>query len=170
MANNTSEDIKLPKLDMSSKEWTTWKVWLQVVVASQGLSGYLDGTMTKPIDPATGQSPGWVATTPDKVKKVTEYVKNLAVWVEKDTKVQHIIANTLPNTLFIRKEKHSWILQHAQHPLQAAFHHGWGRTVMAVRQTQTEGRRRCMCTYRQVHHLVWGTGFNSTTSIQQRPF
>ena len=63
--------------------------------------------MTKPIDPATGQSPGWVATTPDKVKKVTEYVKNLAVWVEKDTKVQHIIANTLPNTLFIRKEKHS---------------------------------------------------------------
>ena len=102
MANNTSEDIKLPKLDASGKEWTTWKVRLQVVIANQGLSGYLDGTMTKPIDPATGQSPGWMATTPDKVKEVTEYVKNLAVWVEKDTKVCHIITNTLPNSLFIR--------------------------------------------------------------------
>ena len=58
--------------------------------------------MTKPIDPATGQSPGWMVTTPDKVKEVTEYVKNLAVWVEKDAKVRHIIANTLPNSLFIR--------------------------------------------------------------------
>ena len=57
--------------------------------------------MTKPIDPATGQSPGWMVTTPDEVKKVTEYVKNLVVWVEKDAKVQYIIANTLPNTLFI---------------------------------------------------------------------
>ena len=57
--------------------------------------------MTKPIDPATGQSPGWMVTTPDEVKKVTEYVKNLAVWIEKDAKVQHIIANTLPNSLFI---------------------------------------------------------------------
>ena len=101
MANNTSEDIKLPKLDAPSKEWTTWKVRLQVVVASRGLSGYLDGTMTKPIDPATGQSPGWTVTTPDEVKEVTEYVKNLAVWVEKDAKVQHIITNTLPNSLFI---------------------------------------------------------------------
>ena len=100
MANNTSEDIKLLKLDVSGKEWTTWKVRLQVVVASRGLSGYLDGTMTKPIDPATGQSPGWTVTTPDEVKEVTEYVKNLAVWVEKDAKVWHIIANTLPNSLF----------------------------------------------------------------------
>ena len=57
--------------------------------------------MTKPIDPATGQSPGWMVTTPDEVKKVTEYVKNLVVWVEKGTKVQHIIINTLPNSLFI---------------------------------------------------------------------
>ena len=70
MANNTSEDIKLPKLDASSKKWTTWKVRLQVVVASQGLSGYLDGTMTKSIDPVTGQLPGWTATTPDEVKEV----------------------------------------------------------------------------------------------------
>ena len=101
MANNTSEDIKLLKLDVSGKEWTTWKVRLQVVVTSRGLSGYLDGTMTKPIDPATGQSPGWTATTPDEVKEVTEYVKNLVVWIEKDAKVRHIIANTLPNSLFI---------------------------------------------------------------------
>ena len=43
--------------------------------------------MTKPIDPATGQSPEWTMTTPDEVKKVTEYVKNLAVWIEKDMKV-----------------------------------------------------------------------------------
>ena len=38
MANNTSEDIKLLKLDASGKEWTTWKVRLQVVVASIGIA------------------------------------------------------------------------------------------------------------------------------------
>ena len=87
MANNTSEDIKLPKLDASGKEWTTWKVRLQVVVASRGLSRYLDGTMTKPIDPAAGKLARWTATTPDEVKAVAEYAKTLPTWVEKDAKV-----------------------------------------------------------------------------------
>ena len=97
-----SEDIKLLKLDMSGKEWTTWKVRLQVVVASRGLSGYLDGMMTKPIDPVAGKSARWTATTPDEVKAVAEYAKTLPTWVKKDAKVRHIIANTLPNSLFIR--------------------------------------------------------------------
>ena len=71
-------------------------------MASQGLSGYLDGTTTKPIDPAAGKSARWTATTPDEVKAVMEYAKTLPTWVEKDAKVRHIIANTLPNSLFIR--------------------------------------------------------------------
>jgi hypothetical protein len=33
---------------------------------------------------------------------VAEYTKNLTMWIEKDAKVQHMIANTLPNSLFIR--------------------------------------------------------------------
>ena len=87
MTSTMSEEVKLPKLDASGKEWTTWKVRLQVVVASRGLSGYLDGTMTKPIDPAAGKSAGWTATTPDEVKAVAEYAKTLPTWVEKDAKV-----------------------------------------------------------------------------------
>ena len=57
--------------------------------------------MTKPIDPVAGKSARWTATTPDEVKAVVEYAKTLPTWVEKDAKVQHIIANTLPNSLFI---------------------------------------------------------------------
>ena len=57
--------------------------------------------MTKPIDPAAGKSAGWMATTPDEVKAVAEYAKTLPTWVKKDAKVRHIIANTLPNSLFI---------------------------------------------------------------------
>ena len=40
-------------------------------------------------------------------------MKNLAVWVEKDAKVRHIIANTLSNTLFIcianKKSTHEYL-------------------------------------------------------------
>ena len=56
-------------------------------MASRGLSRYLDGTMTKPIDPVAGKSAGWTATTPDEVKAVAEYAKTLPTWVEKDAKV-----------------------------------------------------------------------------------
>ena len=34
MASTTSEEVKLPKLDMSSKDWTTWKVHLQLAAGS----------------------------------------------------------------------------------------------------------------------------------------
>ena len=71
-------------------------------MASQELSGYLHGTIPKPIDPAVGQLSGWMAKTLDEVKAVAEYTKDLTVWTEKDAKVQHIITNTLPNSLFIR--------------------------------------------------------------------
>ena len=87
MSSTTLEEVKLPKLDTSSKEWTTWKVQLQLATSSQGLVGYLDGSKKKPTDPATGQPAGWMASTPDEIKLVTEYEKDLATWTEKDTKV-----------------------------------------------------------------------------------
>lgn len=101
MTNNTSEEIKLPKLDASGKEWTTWKLRLQLVVASRGLSGYLNGMKAKPIDPATGKSVGWMATTSDEIAAVEAYEKNLPTWFEKDLKVKHIIVGTIPNSLLI---------------------------------------------------------------------
>ena len=48
------------------------------------------------------KSPRWTVTTPDKIQAVADYPKSLATWSEKDAKVQHIIVNMLPNTLFIR--------------------------------------------------------------------
>jgi len=102
MSTTTSEEIKLPKLDASGKEWAVWKVRLQVVVAGRGLSGYLNGTTPKPIDPAVRKLDGWTAKTVDEVKAVAEYTKDMTTWIEKDVKVQHIIATTLPNSLFIR--------------------------------------------------------------------
>ena len=57
--------------------------------------------ISKPIDPAVGQLSRWMVKTPDEVKVVTEYTKDLTVWTKKDAKVQHIIGNTLPNSLFI---------------------------------------------------------------------
>ena len=82
MSTTTSEEIKLPKLDASGKEWTIWKARLHVVVASRGLSGYLNGTSSKPIDPAVGQPSGWTAKTPDEVKAVT---KKLSTFAHRDT-------------------------------------------------------------------------------------
>jgi len=58
MASTTPEEIKLPKLDVSSKDWTTWKACLQLAAGSQGLEGYLNGSKKKPIDPVTGKSVG----------------------------------------------------------------------------------------------------------------
>ena len=101
MSSTTSEEVKLPKLDVSGKEWTTWKVRLQLATSSQGLVGYLDSSKKKPTDPATGQPAGWTASTPDEIKLVAEYEKDLATWTEKDMKMQHMIANTLPNFLFV---------------------------------------------------------------------
>ena len=49
----------------------------------------------------TGQLARWTAFTPDEIKLVAEYEKDLATWTEKDMKVQHMITNTLPNTLFV---------------------------------------------------------------------
>ena len=49
----------------------------------------------------TGQPARWTASTPDEIKLVAEYEKDLATWTKKDTKVQHMITNTLPNTLFV---------------------------------------------------------------------
>lgn len=102
MTSTTSEEVKLPRLDASGKDWTTWKVRLQLAVGSRGLGGYLDGSKKLPIDPATGRSEGWTAKTPDEIKLVEDYERNLTTWIEKDTKVRHMIANTLPNSLFVR--------------------------------------------------------------------
>ena len=40
--------------------------------------------------------------TPDETKLVEEYDKDIVAWTKKDTKVRHMIANTLPNSLFVR--------------------------------------------------------------------
>ena len=58
MTSTTSEEIKLPKLDASGKEWTTWKVQLQLAASSQGLAGYLNRSKVKPMDPAAGKLDG----------------------------------------------------------------------------------------------------------------
>ena len=78
MTSTTSEEIKLPKLDASSKDWTTWKVRLQLATGSWGLGGYLDGSKKKPIDPATGHTAGWMAMSPTDIKLVEHYEKDLA--------------------------------------------------------------------------------------------
>jgi len=42
-----------------------------------------------------------MVTSPDEIKSVQDYEKDLVAWTEKDTKVQHMIVTTLPNTIFI---------------------------------------------------------------------
>ena len=87
MTSTTSEEIKLPKLDASGKEWTTWKVQLQLAASSQGLAGYLNRSKVKPTDPAAGKLDGWMVTTTTEVKLIEDYTKDLATWTKKDMKV-----------------------------------------------------------------------------------
>ena len=42
-----------------------------------------------------------MVTSPTDIKLVKDYEKDLATWTEKDMKVHHMMANTLPNTIFV---------------------------------------------------------------------
>ena len=100
LATNT-EEVKLPKLDAVGKEWITWKVWLQVAVASWGLGGYLNGMKTMPVHLAVEKAARWTLSSPAEVKSVSDYKTALETWCEKDSKVHHIMVNTLPNFLLM---------------------------------------------------------------------
>lgn len=78
------EFLKVPKLEASGKNWPLWKKRLELSLAARGLSGYLDGKATQPVDPAVGKSAGWKPTTADEKKEVAQYEMDLATWIEKD--------------------------------------------------------------------------------------
>lgn len=64
------------------------------------------------IDPATGQSPGWVPNTPTKIKAVTEYETAVAMWTEEDAIIKQQITITIPSSLYVelmsKDMSHKW--------------------------------------------------------------
>ena len=50
---------------------------------------------------AVGKAAGWTLSLPAEVKSVSDYETALETWCEKDSKVHHIMVNTLPNPLLM---------------------------------------------------------------------
>lgn len=96
------EFLKVPKLDASGKDWPLWKGRLELSLSARGLMGHLTGTVSKPTNPADGKSAGWLPSSPDEIKAVQTYDKELAEWLEKDAVVKQQIAVVLPDSLFVK--------------------------------------------------------------------
>ncbi|KIK76840.1 hypothetical protein PAXRUDRAFT_168597 [Paxillus rubicundulus Ve08.2h10] len=92
---------KIPKLDASGKNWSSWKARLEVTLTGRKLLSYLHGMKPMPIDPTVGKLPAWVPTTPAEIAEVADYKKNLKGWTEKNALVQEQITTAIPDSLFI---------------------------------------------------------------------
>ncbi|KAG2344882.1 hypothetical protein BDR05DRAFT_881651 [Suillus weaverae] len=96
------EFLKVLKLDASGKDWPLWKGRLELSLSARGLMGHLTRTVSKPMNPADGKSTGWLPSSPDEIKAVQTYEKELAEWLEKDDVVKQQIAVMLPDSLFVK--------------------------------------------------------------------
>ncbi|KAF8835203.1 hypothetical protein BDN67DRAFT_863623, partial [Paxillus ammoniavirescens] len=94
--------FKIPKLEASGRNWTMRKTRLKTSLKGRNLLGYLHGSKARPIDPAEGKPPAWIATTIAEMAEVTDYETDLAEWEQKDALVQDQIAATIPESLYIR--------------------------------------------------------------------
>ena len=95
------DDLKIPKLNATGKNWPTWKTKLENALGTKRLKKYLHGTVLVPTNPADGRSPAWIPTTAEEQQEVDDYKKASKDWDEKDSAVKHYISSSIPNSLYI---------------------------------------------------------------------
>ncbi|KIK79906.1 hypothetical protein PAXRUDRAFT_56004, partial [Paxillus rubicundulus Ve08.2h10] len=100
-STTTQDDLKIPKLDATRKNWLTWKVKLEHALGAKRLKGYLNGTVLMPTHPAEWHLPAWIPTMTAEELEVADYERAFKSWDEKDCMVKHYIGSSIPNTLFI---------------------------------------------------------------------
>jgi hypothetical protein len=73
-----------PSLLRTEKNWVIYKDKLTLSVQACGLRGHLDGTTTKPTEPAVTQAPADRELTEEEEEKIATYGDNLEEWFQKE--------------------------------------------------------------------------------------
>ena len=97
----TRDDLKIPKLNTTRKNWPTWKTKLEHALGMKWLKKYLHGTVPTPMNPAYQYSPAWIPITAAELQEVADYEKACEDWDEKDGAVKHYISSSIPDSLYI---------------------------------------------------------------------
>jgi hypothetical protein len=97
----TQDDLKIPKLDTTGKNWPTWKTKLEHTLGVKWLKRHLYGTALSSTDPVSKHSPAWTPATAAEEQEVEDYEKALEDWDVKDCAVKHYISSFIPDTLYI---------------------------------------------------------------------
>ena len=78
-----------------------YKDRLTLSVMARGLSGHLDGTTTRPSDPAV-RDVQFDTLTKDEQAAVTKFGTDLGEWMQKEAIVTQQIASTIPDSLYLK--------------------------------------------------------------------
>ena len=105
----------VPKLALDRKNWVIYEDRLILSVQACGLGGHLDGTTTKPTEPAVNQAPASRELTEEEEEKITKYGDNLKEWFWKEAIVLQQVASMIQDLIYlkIRREpmvKEAWDL------------------------------------------------------------
>lgn len=90
----------MPKLQANGCNWVTYSDCLTLCITAQGLHGYLEGTTTKPEDPAAHDE--LLSLTPDEVRENEQCTVVEADWEHKQVIMLQYIAATIPDSLYIK--------------------------------------------------------------------
>ena len=85
--------LHVPKLASDGKNWVIYKDRLTLSVHACGLRGHLDGTTTKPMEPAVTQAPADRELTEEKEEKIATYRDNFKEWFQKEAIVSQQVAS-----------------------------------------------------------------------------
>ena len=92
----------VPKLASDGKNWVVYKDRLTLSVQAHGLGGHLDGTTTKPKQPAVTQAPASRELTEEEKEKINTYKDDLKEWLQKEANVLQQVASTIPDSLYLK--------------------------------------------------------------------
>ena len=94
--------LRVPKLASDGKNWVIYKDRLKLSVQAHGLGGHLDGTTTKPTQPAVTQAPAGRELTEEEKEKINMYDDDLKEWLRKEAIVLQQVVSTIPDSLYLK--------------------------------------------------------------------
>ena len=94
--------LYIPKLASDGKNWVIYKDRLMLSVQARGLGGHLDGTTTKPTQPAVTQAPADRKFTKEEKEEINMYEDNMKEWFQKEAIVSQQVASTIPDSLYLK--------------------------------------------------------------------
>ena len=94
--------LRIPKLASDGKNWVIYKDRLILSVQACGLGGHLDGTTTKPTQPAVTQAPANRELTEEEKEKINTYKDDIKEWFQKKAIVLQQVASTILDSLYLK--------------------------------------------------------------------